>query len=972
MVHAVGQVLCRVEQFCAAQVCSLVRDTSRHAIYYAFTSFLLTPHLPPPTSLCFFAAEGKSTRGTKVSNSALVVELLGGGKDHSPLPGRQVPGAGKADSKIKDWNWGGYALKNLFQAVKKFKADVLRRNPTVHIVGCHLFLQLFVLDSLELGVLNRARGVTPRIGLYDYESIKNMVEKITVNSAPGEVSFHGAPVRSELSVRNLSVCRPKEVCATNTPKPTTAPKKANATCTPIPRNSYAKTDAQEFSNYIRTRYPSISTEKLGVLLREQNARGLANISEMRQAFQSNMFTFTDKLMICIADSCTCCKAHGSKRCILKREDTNTDNVPPMASVDQTQFSTPLVSKIGPRLPAPGNHEGTVSANSPVSWKRDGSLSSSVQSGTSKKTYSRDQQAIVALTPTYSQSPHNQNPISQDRTIMEIASNIVAFTEKGFPPALYTKQPTEPSNDRCWGGNSTVTPKRKERENTRETNADNGGSTKKRRSLVAAAPTGDLPPDSEPPKHRYQSTPPRRNATKTTLLPRVSPAGTPSAPPPLSKLLPFLPTPKAAKGGTTNTRTAGHHHQVAGPPPAEPHHRRTPTTERNHHSRRQPEAGPQPPPTPPAALAACRAEPAAAARRVPPRSRPRRTTPRRRAARRRAAAPRARAAPAREGGTRVAPNARRRKSRAPPPPAPVRRARPCPLAAAREEGGGETGGGGIWAPAPAASRVAARAGGGRGVCLGKVSLSCDHIVAFYDDLTAILVTYYAEIRPTPAFVLFGSTTDGVPLKIDLPQCNFGRDPWVAGSVPAPPIPTVLRAIRDWMTGASMLNLERKWIVHPKPRLISLDGVEIHRQLVLNDPMTHEMATAIFHRLGQIDMLFSKDTPRHIWRKFVEPDFATTILANADPLTVQSIRTSFQEGTSSCNPASCRMWYISAILPDSWTVYAFDMLRKRIIVLDPAVGPFGYSNRRVSMHEFVSNKLHAALFNCLEKFFSSWHC
>ncbi|XBI87452.1 hypothetical protein VPH35_025546 [Triticum aestivum] len=248
----------------------------------------------------------------------------------------------------------------------------------------------------------------------------------------------------------------------------------------------------------------------------------------------------------------------------------------------------------------------------------------------------------------------------------------------------------------------------------------------------------------------------------------------------------------------------------------------------------------------------------------------------------------------------------------------------------------------------------------------------NIVTFYDDLTALLVTYYAEIRPTPAFVLFGSTTDGVPLKIDLPQCNFGRDPWVAGSVPAPPIPTVLRAIRDWMTGASMLNLERKWIVHPKPRLISLDGVEIHRQLALNEPMTHEMATAIFRRLGQIDMLFSKDTPGHIWRKFVEPDFATTVLANADPLTVQSIRTSFQEGTASCNPASCRMWYIPAILPDSWTVYAFDMLRKRIIVLDPAVGPFGYSNRRVSMHEFVSNKLHAALFNCLEKFFSSWHC
>ena len=53
-------------------------------------------------------------------------------------------------SKIKDWNWGGYVLKNLFQAVKKFKADVSKRNPTVHIVGCHLFLQVF--SDLFLGL----------------------------------------------------------------------------------------------------------------------------------------------------------------------------------------------------------------------------------------------------------------------------------------------------------------------------------------------------------------------------------------------------------------------------------------------------------------------------------------------------------------------------------------------------------------------------------------------------------------------------------------------------------------------------------------------------------------------------------------------------------------------------------------------------------------------------------------------------
>ena len=51
-----------------------------------------------------------------------------------------------------------------------------------------------------------------------------------------------------------------------------------------------------------------------------------------------------------------------------------------------------------------------------------------------------------------------------------------FDEKGFPPLCIPKQPTETSKDRCWGGSSTGTPKRNERETTREKNADNGGST----------------------------------------------------------------------------------------------------------------------------------------------------------------------------------------------------------------------------------------------------------------------------------------------------------------------------------------------------------------------------------------------------------------------------------------------------------------------------------------------------------------
>ena len=63
----------------------------------------------------------------------------------------------------------------------------------------------------------------------------------------------------------------------------------------------------------------------------------------------------------------------------------------------------------------------------------------------------------------------------------------------------------------------------------------------------------------------------------------------------------------------------------------------------------------------------------------------------------------------------------------------------------------------------------------------------NILSMHDDLTTILVTYYAEIWPPPMDILFGATTDGAPMKIELAQCNFGRDPWVAGSVPPPPPP-----------------------------------------------------------------------------------------------------------------------------------------------------------------------------------------
>ncbi|VAH78111.1 unnamed protein product [Triticum turgidum subsp. durum] len=97
-------------------------------------------------------------------------------------------------SQIKEFNWCAYVLEHLNRAVGKLKTDIRNRNITVHLVGCHLFLQVFYLDNLDLGPLSKTKDHLPRISLFDYESVKKMIEVITSN-VDGDTSFAGASVR---------------------------------------------------------------------------------------------------------------------------------------------------------------------------------------------------------------------------------------------------------------------------------------------------------------------------------------------------------------------------------------------------------------------------------------------------------------------------------------------------------------------------------------------------------------------------------------------------------------------------------------------------------------------------------------------------------------------------------------------------------------------------------------------------------
>lgn len=230
-------------------------------------------------------------------------------------------------SQIKEFNWCAYVLEHLNRAVGKLKSDIRNRNITVHLVGCHLFLQVFYLDNLDLGPLSKTKDHLPRISLFDYESIKKMIEVITSN-VDGDTSFAGASFR-----RAKEVCYSRVHYESHTRRadvasdlPHHAPgfvgtKHQHNRITPMLRSSFTETGQEDFSNHLRLKYPSLADHPLMTILEEHNAHMMGNISEIRRSCEVAMSTFADKLLGYISENRCCCRAVGRTDCLLRSPHT---------------------------------------------------------------------------------------------------------------------------------------------------------------------------------------------------------------------------------------------------------------------------------------------------------------------------------------------------------------------------------------------------------------------------------------------------------------------------------------------------------------------------------------------------------------------------------------------------------------------------------------------------------------------------
>ncbi|XBJ25178.1 hypothetical protein VPH35_002891 [Triticum aestivum] len=132
---------------------------------------------------------------------------------------------------IQQFNWCEYVLQCLIDAVTKLRRDIAMGTQTINLTGCHLFLQVFFLDNLDLGIFNKKHDAMPRISVFDQDTLWRMITMATdVGSSP--YTYSSAPLMDSSLVcytrgnftssvhRRREVAhsphRPKDLCVSHT------------------------------------------------------------------------------------------------------------------------------------------------------------------------------------------------------------------------------------------------------------------------------------------------------------------------------------------------------------------------------------------------------------------------------------------------------------------------------------------------------------------------------------------------------------------------------------------------------------------------------------------------------------------------------------------------------------------------------------------------------------------------------------
>ncbi|XP_037404256.1 uncharacterized protein LOC119267055 isoform X1 [Triticum dicoccoides] len=241
--------------------------------------------------------------------------------------------------RIADFDWCNYVLSDLISASQQVQSDMRNNKLKTHLQGCHVFLQVFVLDNLNLGINNIPHDTYPRVASFDDNKLRRMI-LATTSTDKLTWDYSCAPIRSphdncytrstfDLAAENLSRTMPQR---NQSPTPTLRPTIPISTSLSLktPRTpttpAVPHTTVHDFANYMKSNYPHIVSSDIGILLRRNNAIVTREATSLRSSILRENTTFLDKLMSLLSSSCICCSIR-SLPCIMQSS-------PPMSTTHQ--------------------------------------------------------------------------------------------------------------------------------------------------------------------------------------------------------------------------------------------------------------------------------------------------------------------------------------------------------------------------------------------------------------------------------------------------------------------------------------------------------------------------------------------------------------------------------------------------------------------------------------------------------------
>ncbi|KAF7021162.1 hypothetical protein CFC21_034151 [Triticum aestivum] len=242
---------------------------------------------------------------------------------------------------VAEFNGCEYLLEELMAACLRVKADIRAGRDVTYLHVCHLFLQVFYLDNLDLGSLNLSHNTFPRISAFDETQYKRMWVQCNVGHFKGTPDFSGAMIRSADQVCyarsawdtpsdpvpcDNSMFPGRLACFNNTvpgsSRPHGAPLFTNAQpisfrlphgphgvppspATPAPTFTRAAT-AGDFLMYMKANYPKLATSKIGMLMKKHNATTFRLANSLKTDLFAEDTAFLNALVSELGEGCICC------------------------------------------------------------------------------------------------------------------------------------------------------------------------------------------------------------------------------------------------------------------------------------------------------------------------------------------------------------------------------------------------------------------------------------------------------------------------------------------------------------------------------------------------------------------------------------------------------------------------------------------------------------------------------------------